>query len=750
MATFKVRVACDLYGSKHNAMFLFKPPPSQLSEVIAEVQRFYHDEATARKPEGHTGAAFEITALQLYDPQAAQWVQVRDVSQLTDGCQLYAFQQAQLQEAAKSAATEGEEATPQAAWRDMSNDGTREGIAFVTLDTKGDGVIDSSEMLEAFNDMNLRFTPNQVQDLFTVADSDRDGIVSRADFDAFAQRFPTVIDAIMQKREDEHVLAREEVVLADAQAALEAEKAEERRLLDQAAHVSQRVRDLQSQIADHKLSHEVSLKKKPDVDAQQQQLIEQELALAAQKERLRLEQENIRSELERQLNQVSESLGIQHPQTSVAAAPAQQPQAAALVEAEARDEEASRLGSISENSSSFFLPSDSPRHPGKAYEADDSLPPTPSLGPRLEVGAEVEACNFDAKPEFNGLRGKVLHVKDDGRVGVEFVIRGGLTLDMLPNNVKAVARAANPALGQEIEALGPAKGTAIAGPVDLRGLKGRVVGFASGMVLAEFPPKPGMFQVKPAHVVFEADSVAPAAMTAAAAAAAAAGVPSARDAQRVQEAVEQLLCQQQPCGTTPATCPESAGEAQHDMSLELAKARQEAEELRTLLAAQQTQQAQGCGQATRRQVSAATSPDARAALARLGQLGGHSPYISTAPASPMRFAAPDSVAAPPPALASPEPAAADPSVWSNGRHVRTVSPARRPPAGALPAAALLPSTQEILKRVGATFSPEGAAALGTPTQTPPVLSASGGGGAAASSAAFATNYHLGPIDPSTL
>eukprot|EP00754_Rhynchopus_humris_P019686 Rhum_TRINITY_DN14653_c11_g1::Rhum_TRINITY_DN14653_c11_g1_i1::g.106934::m.106934 len=249
------------------------------------------------------------------------------------------------------------------------------------------------------------------------------------------------------------------------------------------------------------------------------------------------------------------------------------------------------------------------------------------------------------------------------------------------------------------------------------------------------------------------EGVLEAEVPAAAAAAAAAGVPSSRDAQRVQEAVEQLLCQQRPCGTTPATCPESASEAQQDMSLELAKARQEAEELRALLAAQQTQQtqqAQVSGQATRRQVSAATSPDARAALARLGQLGGHSPYISTAPASPMRFAAPDSVAAPPPALASPEPAAADPSVWSNGRHVRTVSPARRPPAGTLPAATLLPSTQEILKRVGATFSPEGAAALGTPTQTPPGLSAAGGVGTTASPAAFATSYHLGPIDPSTL
>ena len=771
MATFKVRVACDLFGSKHNAMFLFKPPPTMLFEIVAEATRFYQDEAESRKPQGHVGPAFSISSLQIYDQVSTQWKDVEDVTQLTDGCQLYAIQgvvaqDVQEQQTPQLAAVQPKQ-TPQ-----QLDAQSNEDLAFATLDTKQDGVITLDEMVSVFKLLPLRFTPGQVQDLFLVADADQDGVVTRAEFERFAMRFPSVIDSIFQKKSDEEVLARESAVLRGAEAALAAEQEVEKKLLEEAANASQRVRNLMGQIADHKLSHEVQLQKKPVVDAQQQQLIEQELALAAQKERLRQAHQDIRQDIEDQLNAVSASIGIASPQQQQQQQrahhhqehhddfhdhhTAQQDDTNAFLGAAApAGNDVDELGSISENTSSFFLPSDSPRHPGKMpSDWNESLPPTPSVRPRIEIGAEVEACNFGTNPEFNGLRGRVTSLKDDGKICVEFLLRGGLTLDMMNANVKAVSPATNPALGEAVEATGTANGTASNSQVDLRGKRGKVVGFRNGVVLCEFAPRPGIFEVSPTQLI----SVTPFAQQ-----------TNSQQQQSQLQALQQVLREELPSqgnsmmntamnGTGGAPPPGNASFAsmqdvlaqhvqsqmqgapektnmadQHKgMAAELEDARREAELLKRELAAERSRKG-----AVVANPGATTSPHAAAALERLGQLGGSprhgSPVVAgTLPTSPLGVL--------PPVLLKTvdEPRA----VWGGVTTSRTVSPARRAVSEFRGLGTLLPSTQEILKKVNALGAVPAASATvsPSPTQSPALQSTNSVGG----------TYKLGPIDPSTL
>ncbi|KAJ9468964.1 flagellar protein essential for flagellar pocket biogenesis [Diplonema papillatum] len=691
MQTFKVRVACDLYGSKHNAMFLFKPPPVALSEIVSEAQRFYQQEAETRKPASHPGPAFQIVALQLYNQATQQWEDVSSVSQLTDGCQLYAFQlqtpwhsdgYSALPDPLSNNAVPGgiptatthvesrQHTQPGSQVGSPQNDAAREAAAFDALDLKKDGVVSLDEMSESFVALGLRFSPAQVQDLFTVADEDGDGVISRAEFGRFAARFPSVIDSLIQKRIDDAVTHRGEAVLREAETALAQEQEVERQLLDEAASASKRVRDLMGQIADHKMNQEVALQRKPVVEAQQQQLVEQELALAAQKERLRQAKEEIRRDFEEQLNQVSSSIAMNYQSKSspYRASPQTQQKSVSPLHAPqsmgAHGLVAHESVGGSSNTSSFFLPSESPKGPRGIMDAMGVHQPhyqyqghhgaagqTHDDG-GFHVGAEVEACNF-TKPEFNGLRGRVVSVGQDGKIAVQLLVRGGLHLNMQPSNLRVVHQPTNPPLGSEVEAVGPALNTTTHEIVDLRSHRGRVVGWRGGCLLCEFPPRAGIFEVKPHHLTLKNAAPPPPS-----AGAGAAGLLSSAEAKAFD---------------VPAT----------------------------------------------------PTPQAAAALARLGNLAieSSSPLlhsIATLPTSPMKIY-------PPPTAPLP---------------VASLYPVGGSPTGGA-YASLLPSTHDVLKRMNVSMSPVRADAAAVAAASAYIPSSS-------PLAPKPMSYALGPIDPAAL
>eukprot|EP01065_Artemidia_motanka_P023498 TRINITY_DN28109_c0_g1_i2.p1 TRINITY_DN28109_c0_g1~~TRINITY_DN28109_c0_g1_i2.p1 ORF type:complete len:547 (+),score=127.87 TRINITY_DN28109_c0_g1_i2:61-1641(+) len=468
MATFKVRVACDIGGSKHNAMFLFRPLPSTLGEVVLEAERFYSQQQ----------AGFRVAALHKFEPSTESWAEVQGVAELEDGCQLYAFRAAAAdgQGSPQQRSAEVAQREDQRMWSADETDADREAAAFSRLDANGDGVVDEGEFSSAIKSLRLNLTASQLSDLFVLADEDGNGVVSRDEFSRFAVRFPAVVDAVHARAVDEDTQKRAEEALADAEQQLAAQRDVEQQLQRKLKDARDRYRDAEAALLQQREAAQTRLQRRPQMEQAQRDLVEKELALMIQRQRLRAEEEESRRHmLQLCARRAGEGLQTQPP-----------PPTSAPTDGQRR---VSANGSLAESqtSTSFFLPSEcagaADAGQPRAGNANTDSPKPPPLG-LLSVGAVVEACNFTARPQFNGLRGTVVQLLADGGATVQFAVRGGVTLDLSAANICAAGGtpAGLPELGEAVEVAGSA---------------GKVVGYSSGHALCEFADRAGVVAVPP-------------------------------------------------------------------------------------------------------------------------------------------------------------------------------------------------------------------------------------------------------------
>eukprot|EP01062_Namystynia_karyoxenos_P063364 TRINITY_DN56160_c0_g1_i1.p1 TRINITY_DN56160_c0_g1~~TRINITY_DN56160_c0_g1_i1.p1 ORF type:complete len:569 (+),score=75.95 TRINITY_DN56160_c0_g1_i1:90-1796(+) len=136
--------------------------------------------------------------------------------------------------------------------------------------------------------------------------------------------------------------------------------------------------------------------------------------------------------------------------------------------------------------------------PPSAAPRLSSIPPAADQPPSsaaatlpLDEGAEVAVAGFEgAQRGFNGIRGRVIATRGDGKLLVRFALLGGTTLTMRPQSLSRVGppgdlERAFP-LGCRISAGGP------------QGTRGRVVGYRGGLLLCEFARvRAGVFPVRP-------------------------------------------------------------------------------------------------------------------------------------------------------------------------------------------------------------------------------------------------------------
>eukprot|EP00756_Hemistasia_phaeocysticola_P050798 Hpha_TRINITY_DN25983_c0_g1::TRINITY_DN25983_c0_g1_i1::g.185245::m.185245 len=87
-----VRVACDLYGRKHNYAFKFVCHPNLL-ELRRAVQEGYEKIMHLARPPRVPELQFRIQYFQLFDKQLGRWVDLFHASQLYGGAQLFCWQE---------------------------------------------------------------------------------------------------------------------------------------------------------------------------------------------------------------------------------------------------------------------------------------------------------------------------------------------------------------------------------------------------------------------------------------------------------------------------------------------------------------------------------------------------------------------------------------------------------------------------------------------------------------------------------
>eukprot|EP01063_Lacrimia_lanifica_P033657 TRINITY_DN6048_c0_g1_i1.p1 TRINITY_DN6048_c0_g1~~TRINITY_DN6048_c0_g1_i1.p1 ORF type:complete len:680 (+),score=288.19 TRINITY_DN6048_c0_g1_i1:586-2625(+) len=89
---YHVLVAADIFGTKLNYEVPFLGAPS-MGELNRRVQEIFGGECASKRPH-HVPAsyAFAVQRVQVFDDRTGLWVDLANSAQLSDGCQLYAFQ----------------------------------------------------------------------------------------------------------------------------------------------------------------------------------------------------------------------------------------------------------------------------------------------------------------------------------------------------------------------------------------------------------------------------------------------------------------------------------------------------------------------------------------------------------------------------------------------------------------------------------------------------------------------------------
>ena len=212
---FFVSVASDIYGRKHNTRLEFATCPT-ISELIAAAEAQYDITARATRPAGYPDIPFRVQTFQVYDDVLLRWVDLYSSAQLTNGCQVYAFQpetvwnvdlQGTIPIARDAVAFSSYAGSPSRA-RAAAAAGVPPTMSeklrnvFYELDSGAKGYILYSDLRAAFLRYDIEFSYATCGEIFNLADTNRDGRVAYDEWVRFSIDHPNVVDALFYRSRD--------------------------------------------------------------------------------------------------------------------------------------------------------------------------------------------------------------------------------------------------------------------------------------------------------------------------------------------------------------------------------------------------------------------------------------------------------------------------------------------------------------------------------------------------------------------
>ena len=212
---FIINTASDLYGRKENLRFDFATRPT-MSELINTSESQFDVTARAQRPTGYPDVPFRVQTFQVYDDILMRWVDLYHTDQLTNGCQVYAFQPDSIwnpdlqgtipipKDTVTWASTVG---SPRRARLPQDfgvtpSSSEKLRAVFAELDSGNKGYVLYSDLRSAFLRNDVEFTYNTIGELFNKADTNRDGNISYEEWVRFAIDNPNLVDAIFFRQRD--------------------------------------------------------------------------------------------------------------------------------------------------------------------------------------------------------------------------------------------------------------------------------------------------------------------------------------------------------------------------------------------------------------------------------------------------------------------------------------------------------------------------------------------------------------------
>ena len=205
-------VAADIYGRKHNIKLKLAKTPTY-EELISYVESHYDVAVRSTRPEGYLDVPFKVGVMKLYDPILLKWVDLYSTAQLTQGCQLYAFQPENTWHSDMQGRVP--KSKPVVVWWSAYGDARRKRgcraardsdkppsrvskirSVFGDLDIGSKGYVLSSDLQTAMQQLDICVSEANVTQLFRRADASCDGHLSFEEWTAFCQAYPSLLDAL--------------------------------------------------------------------------------------------------------------------------------------------------------------------------------------------------------------------------------------------------------------------------------------------------------------------------------------------------------------------------------------------------------------------------------------------------------------------------------------------------------------------------------------------------------------------------
>jgi hypothetical protein len=212
---FFVNVAADVYGRKQNLRMEFPTCPT-ITELINTTESQFDIFARANRPAGYPDIPFRVQTFQVYDDILMRWVDLYSSAQLTNGCQVYAFQPETIWNVdlvgtipvARDTITWSTNVGSPRRARLAADQGVPPSMSeklrsvFYDLDSVNKGYILYSDLRSAFIRSDISFDYATIGELFNRADRNRDGHITFEEWVRFAMDHPAIIDALFFRARD--------------------------------------------------------------------------------------------------------------------------------------------------------------------------------------------------------------------------------------------------------------------------------------------------------------------------------------------------------------------------------------------------------------------------------------------------------------------------------------------------------------------------------------------------------------------
>lgn len=194
---FVLLVAGDLYGRKHNVEIGFPDVPA-LDELGGHAEAVFRNESRRMRPASSALHKFTLDNIKIFDDSLNRWLDLTSTAQLIEWSQIYLVQP-------EGAEDDGAQAILEAPVRvrspvEAGSDKEKFFFLFHDMDFNGNGHLNREEVQRVFNVMCCyQFGERQIDEFFHKIDTNRDGVLSFAEFTKWMASTPEVADALLMK-----------------------------------------------------------------------------------------------------------------------------------------------------------------------------------------------------------------------------------------------------------------------------------------------------------------------------------------------------------------------------------------------------------------------------------------------------------------------------------------------------------------------------------------------------------------------